>query len=188
MNKRRDILLALDPGDTTGVAAWDLSGDFYEVEDPEILTLLSPGVGRDMLDPFSTNPSLIPTLLTHIHKNDIDEFLMWVSSTYNIRHLAVEDFVLFKRKAVQQAGSRMATSQIIGKAKFLAKSEGAKIRMFTSDKAPIAAKHAGIDYDKMRRMDHRTTHKYYAFSYGMEYMIQEGLMPSSLLLDRKYNG
>lgn len=144
MNHKPEILLALDPGDTTGVAAWDLSGAYYENLDPEILTLVSRGVARDMIDSRSTNPSLIPDLLLHIPKERMDDFLLWVTDNWNVRHIVVEDFVLFKRKAVQQSGSRMVASQIIGKAELTAASVGATFKKYSSDKLPNASKHAGL--------------------------------------------
>lgn len=151
-----DILVALDPGNTAGLAWWDLD----PAPDPGRRTLLG---------------------LKQIPDEEIPAFMMDLAKQHTIKYLVVEDFVLFGKRAKQQSGSRMKASKGIGKFEMLAEMLKAKLIMQPSSILPIAIKRAGIDMPHA----HSQTHQYSAYVHGYYYMLEQGWILSALQLDMR---
>ena len=68
------------------------------------------------------------------------------TNTYpeEVAMIVVEDYVLFKRRAMQQAGSRLHASQVIGMMEVLAAKKGAKLIKQPADRKLDGEKFSGV--------------------------------------------
>ncbi len=107
----------------------------------------------------------------------IDEILDWSDSyDQDISVLVVEDFVTFKKRAMQQAGSRQHASQVIGMMKSFAKRKGARLVLQEASKLSTAEKVSGI---KMPA-DHSVSHQVSAYNHAYFWMHNAGIVESKL--------
>jgi hypothetical protein len=139
-------LLAFDPGDTTGWAAFDEEG-----------SLMNMG---------------------HILFSDLPEFLAKYGDT-EISYVVVEDFVLFAKRAVKQAGSRMKASQVIGMLKLWAAQKNAILVMQQANIKPAAMKWSQMHMPS----DHSQTHQFDAYLHGYYWLHTHGIIKTQLQLE-----
>lgn len=135
------MILAIDPGDMTGVAWWKDNGDF-----------------------------LGQTQITLEELPEFWERLQEEEEEY-VKTVIVEDFILFAQRARQQTGSRMKASQGIGMAKALAGVYGAEVVMQKADIKQVALKWTQIklpsDHSKTHEWDAFLHGEYYLISNGV---------------------
>lgn len=86
----------------------------------------------------------------------------------SIKVVIIEDFVLFKHKAIKQAGSRMPAPKAIGQIETFARLWGAEIVKQPSGIKSVAEKWTGKFTDKMA---HSKTHMWDAYNHGEYYLI-----------------
>lgn len=112
---------------------------------------------------------------------DMNELEEW-QDTYeeDVSWVIVEDFVLFKKRAFQQAGSRMHASQVIGMMKAFARRKGARLTLSPADNLPIAEKVSG----KRMPSDHSISHQVSAYNHAFLAMHKAGIVKSKLEQER----
>lgn len=174
------ILLAIDPGQMTGVCAWDLDGKIYDPI-PELLLQMTKEVGLAQLESNGI-PTVIPDLFFHCHIDKMSDFMAWVVEEYNVEYIVVEHYILYGRLAKQQSGSNMPASRIIGRAEMLANLYNIKSHFPTADKLPVSLKHAGVTMPK----SHKDSHRFSAYAHGYEYMINNKMAPSALMIEKGF--
>lgn len=111
------VLLAVDPGDTAGLAWWDLD---------------TPGLDRPLLG------------MEQVKHEDLPKWVLSFQEKYKIDTIVVEQFVLFSKRAKQQSGSKMKASKGIGIYEMAAAANDAKLVMQPSNMLPAAIKISGI--------------------------------------------
>lgn len=149
------ILLAVDPGDITGVAWWNI--------DTSEASLL----GMKQI-PLEELPALW-------------EFLDVAVGVSHIDTVVVEDFVLFGQRAQSQTGSRMKASQGIGMVKALAHMSGSTVVVQKASIKSVALKWSQIKMPKQ----HSKTHEWDAFLHGYYWLVQQGLAKTALQLEKE---
>ena len=93
-----------------------------------------------------------------------------------IKAVIVEDWLLFKKKAVQQVGSRMEASQAIGILKKFAKDNNAEFILQPSNVKSIAQK-----WTQLKPVgSHANSHWVDAFNHGAYYLINAGIRQTEL--------
>lgn len=108
---------------------------------------------------------------------DLDELLDWTTEYEEpVSAVIVEDFILFKKRAIQQSGSRMHASQVIGMMKSFAKRKDAFFLLQKSDILPTAEKISGV---KMPA-DHSISHQISAYNHAYFWMHKAGIVRSAL--------
>jgi hypothetical protein len=95
--------------------------------------------------------------------------------------IIVEDFVLFKHKAVQQTGSKMEASQAIGILRALASATGAKFVLQPSNIKSTAEKFTQLKPPS----NHKNSHWVDAFNHGAYYLINAGIRKTQLEMDNE---
>lgn len=105
--------------------------------------------------------------LGQVHLND---FAIWLEDQPQPDLIVVEDFRLFKHKALQQSGSRLETSKCIGMIESYCVRYKVKIVLQSSNILPIAEKWTG----QKRPSKHEVGHKICAYLHGSYYLIKEG--------------
>lgn len=120
--------LAVDPGNTTGWASFDIEGK------PLDMGMLQVVFGEDL------DANLITNLL----------------DTIKPTVLIIEEYVLFGHKARAQTGSKMFTSRIIGLFEAWAGVNNVKVHFQRSDIKPIGYKWAGIKVPRNHSQSHQT--------------------------------
>lgn len=121
---------------------------------------------------------------------DLEEIVgTWKILTLNygrIKRVVMEDFRLFKKRALQQSGSDMPASQGIGMLKALAANDGSEIIMQPSNIKPIAQKMSQVAIPK----NHDDSHQVDAYLHGYYKLVQDGLVKTPLQLkkERENNG
>lgn len=135
------MILAVDPGDTTGIAWWRDNGDF---------------LGKAQI-PLEELPQTWGAL-----EAEFDE---------PIRVAIVEDFILFGKRAQSQTGSRMKASQGIGMIKAMCSQGNRKCVVQRADKKIIALKWSQIkmpsDHAKTHEWDAYLHGYFYLVSEGL---------------------
>lgn len=135
-------ILAFDPGDTTGIAVFDIDGSVKEM----------------------------------LHKS-LDDLLLWLANYEAPVQLVIcEDFILFRKRAMQQSGSRMKASQAIGAIKAFALQKGATFELQKPEIKPIAMKWSQIAMPA----DHSKTHMYDAYLHGYYWLAKNGVIKTKL--------
>lgn len=140
------LLLAFDPGGTTGVCQFESHDGAHAVM----------------------------TGLMQVDLEGLFSFLNSYGASPDV--VVIEDFVLFRQKAKQQTGSRMAASQAIGAIKSFALQRGSKVVMQKPDIKRRALAISGI---KMPG-DHSKTHQWDAVLHAVHYLYDQGLYKSVL--------
>lgn len=111
---------------------------------------------------------------------NLDELIEYTNSVLaedeTIQAVIVEDWLLFKKKAAQQVGSRMEASQAIGILKKLATDAGAKFVLQPSNIKSIAEKWTQIKPVG----SHANSHWVDAFNHGAFYLINAGIRKTQL--------
>lgn len=96
--------------------------------------------------------------------------------------IIIEDYVLYKKRAIQQSGSNMPASKVIGAAEMLARRKGAKLVKQKANILPIAEKLS----QKFMPKDHSISHQFSAYNHGFYYLIQQGLRQPALVDGNTY--
>lgn len=108
------------------------------------------------------------TSLGQIH---LDDFTMWLENQPSRPDLiVVEDFRLFKHKALQQSGSRLETSKCIGIVESYGTRYKVKIVLQSANILPIAEKWT----NQKMPSNHAVGHKISAYLHGSYFLIKEG--------------
>jgi len=98
----------------------------------------------------------------------------------NVSVIVVEDFILFKKRALQQAGSRLHASQVIGMMKVFARQKNARLVM-----QPAERKNDGANLSqKFPPSDHSQSHQVDAYNHAFFWMHQAGIVRSALEVER----
>lgn len=84
-----------------------------------------------------------------------------------------EDFIVFKNKANQQAGSKMEAPQVIGQIKLWASMLKIPTVRQMSSILQIAKKWSGVDHDKG---DHNNSHHKAAMNHGVYWLVKNQMM------------
>lgn len=106
--------------------------------------------------------------------DEMDDFLL--SFDRPVSAVIVEDYRLFKKRAIQQSGSNMPASQVIGKAEMFAAMKGAKFIKQRADVLPIAQKLS----QKKLPTDHSISHQFSAYNHGFYWMVQQGIVKPAI--------
>jgi hypothetical protein len=132
------MLLALDPGDLTGLALFHDDGR-----------------------------------LERRWIADLDHTLEYLEDcTDTISVIVIEDFILFRKRAQSQVGSRFKASQVIGAAKLFARRQKAKVVIQPSGILTIAEQLSGVK----KPSDHRKSHDIDAFNHGYYYLVAQHII------------
>lgn len=111
----------------------------------------------------------------------IEELKTWQNEyPHEVSWVIVEDFVLFKKRALQQAGSRMHASQVIGFMETFAMRKGAKFTLSPADNLPTAEKVSG----KKMPSQHDISHQVSAYNHAYLWMHKAGIVQSVLEQER----
>lgn len=97
-----------------------------------------------------------------------------------VKMIVVEDFVLFKRRALQQSGSRMHASRVIGMMEVMAARKGARLIKQPAERKLDGEKLSG----KKPPSDHSQSHQIDAFNHLFYRMHEMGLVRSKLEQER----
>lgn len=96
-----------------------------------------------------------------------------IDITYGVPDLVVmEKFVLFKHKALQQSGSELEASQIIGMVKRQAKKWGAKLVIQHSNILPVAQIWSKLPMPS----NHRNSHWISAYNHVVYYLVKNQMI------------
>lgn len=99
-----------------------------------------------------------------------DEYLDWLNAQEPAAVIVYEDFTLFRKRALQQSGSNMITSQAIGATRAKAKEWGADIVKQPANILPVAEKFAGFTVKS--KGAHTKTHGWSAYCHGIYYLVK----------------
>lgn len=144
-------IIAFDPGDTTGWAAFSGEGD--------------------------------TKMLGQVKFDDLPGFLASMDET-KISYVIVEDYRLFAKRAMQQAGSTMKASQVIGMLTLWAAQKGAELV-----KQPSSIKPAALKWSQIKMPgSHAQSHQYDAYLHGYHWMVSRGLIKTQLQLEMEAKG
>lgn len=88
----------------------------------------------------------------------------------------VEDFRLFKKKAMQQVGSQMPAPQVIGAIKTFASMKGVEVVIQPSNIKPLALKWSGIAMPG----NHSQSHQWDAYLHGYYWLVSNGVIQTKL--------
>lgn len=107
--------------------------------------------------------------LIDMGQTDLNETLDLIAGldTNGLMRIVCEDFLLFKQKARQQAGSRFKAVQIIGAIKSFARRENIPLILQPSGILTVAAKISGV----VQPNNHAVSHKIDAFNHGFYYLV-----------------
>lgn len=110
-------------------------------------------------------------------QSSITAYWRYLEDTYGPIDVAViEDFRLFKHRAVQQAGSRMKAPQVIGSLTTLAEISGSKTVLQQPSIKPTALKLSEIKLPSK----HSDTHEWDAYLHGFYYMVGKKIIKTPL--------
>lgn len=96
-------------------------------------------------------------------------------------HVVVEDYRLFKHRAVQQAGSQMKAPQGIGSLRTLASLEKAEFKLQPASNKVAAKKQFRVTIPS----DHSQSHQWDAYLHGASYMLMQGWIKTPLMLEKE---
>lgn len=109
-----------------------------------------------------------------IHKDDFPQWL--ADQEFEFHTIVVEDYVLYRKKAVKQSGSNMPASLVIGQLEMFAAQQGAKLVKQQADILPQAQKLSGLKMPS----DHSISHQFSALNHGVYWLIKEGIRKNAL--------
>ena len=100
----------------------------------------------------------------------LQDFL--INSTKKPDLIVIEEFALRKTKALQQSGSHMETSQVIGMIKLWARQNNIPVVTQPANALPM-----GLMWGKLKMpKNHRNSHWISARAHGIYYMVANGMM------------
>lgn len=105
-----------------------------------------------------------------------DEFEDLLDSMGSVSVVIVEDFTLYKNKALQQSGSKMETSKVIGSIESWARRNKATLVMQPASILAIAQLWSGVKMPK----NHNVSHWVSAYNHGMYYLLKTGVRKHEL--------
>lgn len=106
-----------------------------------------------------------------------DEFPKWLADQeYKFHTIVVEDYVLYRKKAVKQSGSNMPASLVIGQLEMFAAQQGAKLVKQQADILPNAQKISGIKMPS----DHSISHQFSALNHGIYWLVKNKMREGAL--------
>ena len=106
-----------------------------------------------------------------------DELSNWLNTkTSDVSTIVVENYVLYKKKAMKQSGSDMVASRVIGRLEMYASLKGAKLVKQPADILPTAQKLSGYKMPS----DHSISHQFSAINHGIYWLIKQGRRKSAL--------
>ncbi len=108
----------------------------------------------------------------------LDEMVEWADSYEpEVSVLVVEDFVTFKKRALQQAGSRQHASQVIGLMKGFAKRKKAHLVLQPASILDTAVKWSQVKMPS----DHSISHQISAYNHAYYWMVNAGVIETKLV-------
>lgn len=102
----------------------------------------------------------------------------------DIKMIVVEDFVLFKRRALQQSGSRLHASQVIGMMEVLAAKKGARLIKQPAERKLDGQRRSGL----VPKGRHEDNHWVDAYNHLFFRMHEMGIVMSKIEKERLENG
>lgn len=107
----------------------------------------------------------------------IEELQTWLLAYEEpVSTIVIEDYRLFKKRALQQSGSDMPASRVIGIVEMFAKLKGAQLVKQQANILPQAEKISGVSLPK----DHGISHQFSAFNHGVFWLVSQGRRKSAL--------
>lgn len=117
---------------------------------------------------------------------DIPEFLAKLEEPVSV--VVVEDYIIFSKRAKQQAGSNVPAARVIGALELFAAQKGAKL---VKQDASILTSAQKIANMKMPS-DHSVSHQISAYLHGYHYLVKNGLRhpwaAEKIMRERAQNG
>ena len=102
----------------------------------------------------------------------IDDFITWLDNFVgDVTTVVVEDYVLYKQRALSQSGSKMPAPQIIGAILLFAKQKGANVVKQPAGILNIAQKLSGVPLP----VDHSISHQFSAYNHGYYWLVKNGI-------------
>ena len=120
------------------------------------------------------NDRAIPQDMGQVSFDGLADFLKKETRTFEA--IIIEEYRVFRRKAMQHAGSDLRTSQVIGKLKFWAELNETPVVMQAASILPTAEKWAQIKMPK----DHSISHQISAVLHGSYYLMKNEIAPTAL--------
>jgi hypothetical protein len=109
-----------------------------------------------------------------IHRN-LGDLIDWLESIPNDDYLPdlilVEEFTLYKQKALQQSGSKMETSQAVGAIEYYARRHKIPVVYQKAEILKIASMWSGVDHN----VAHNNSHHLAAYNHGLYWLVQNGM-------------
>lgn len=121
-----------------------------------------------------------PKNMGQIAYPDLTDFFRNRMGPQPYNRVVIEDYKVYRKKAMQHSGSDLKTSQVIGKIKFWAELNDLPVVMQPASILPIAQRWTQV---KMPG-NHAESHKISAFLHGAYYLMNAGIAKTAL--DRKY--
>lgn len=112
--------------------------------------------------------------MTQLKLQDLIDFLGGYE--FPVSLVIVEDFRLFKRKAMQQVGSTMPAPQVIGAIKTFASMKGVEVVLQPANIKPLALKWSGI----IMPGNHADSHQWDAYLHGYYWLVSNGILQTKL--------
>lgn len=106
-----------------------------------------------------------------------DNFDDWLDKQEPFDVVIYENYRLFKQRALQQAGSKLLTVQIIGALKSKARKWGARVVEQNPDIKKIAQMWS---QEKPDGAHHKNSHKIDAYNHGFYYLVNQGVCKTAL--------
>lgn len=100
-----------------------------------------------------------------------DEFEQLLEDLGSVPVVVVEDFTLFKHKALQQSGSKMETSKVIGSIESWVRRNKSELVMQPASILTIAQLWSGVKMPK----NHNVSHWVSAYNHGYYYLIKQNV-------------
>lgn len=101
----------------------------------------------------------------------------WLAELEPPKVVIIEEFRLYKSKALQQSGSKLETVQVIGSVKNQARRWKATIVEQRADVRGIAELYSGVSE---KSVPHSKSHKISAMNHGTYYLVTKGIIKLSL--------
>lgn len=111
--------------------------------------------------------------ISQVHIDELPTFLFDFARVNEDQEVVIvyENFKLFKGKALQQSGSKMEASQVVGQLKMIAAQHRWKIYDQSPNIKPIAEK-----WSKTKPpSDHSKSHQVDAYNHGVYFLVSRGM-------------
>lgn len=108
-----------------------------------------------------------------VHIDDLPDYLFKFAEEHKGKEVQVvyENFKLMKGRALQQSGSTMEASQVIGQVKMIASRHAWPIADQPPNVKPIAQKWSGVKPPS----DHKMSHQVDAYNHGVYWLVKNGM-------------